>query len=72
MNNLSMRNFFLFLFISLLTIGTCNAQILHKNGSGRAEKALSGKSVNRKKIKVKEPRTVIKAKKKQEAKGKKT
>ncbi|HUX58503.1 MAG TPA: hypothetical protein VMV77_16150 [Bacteroidales bacterium] len=66
-----MRKFFLFVFIFLLAIETCNAQIFHKKGSVRAEKALFRKSSGSKKIKVKEPRVVLKAKKKQEANDKK-
>jgi preprotein translocase subunit SecF len=58
MNNLSIRNFFLFVFILLLATGSGNAQIFHKNGS-------------RNEAKVKEPRTVLKAEKKQEAKDRK-
>ena len=59
-----MRKFFLFLFLLSLATGSCNAQIFHKN----PEKVLFGKSHgNRKESKVKEPRTVLKAKKKQEA-----
>jgi hypothetical protein len=68
MNNLSMRKFFLFVFILSLAIGSCNAQIFHKNASRNAERGLFGKSPGKKKeVKVKEPRTVLKAKKKQEA-----
>ena len=68
MNNLSMRKFFLFLFITLFIVGTCNAQIFRKNVARRAERGLFRKSsVKNKEIKVKEPRAVIKAKKKQEA-----
>ena len=68
MNNLSVRKFFLFVFILLLAIGTCNAQIFHKNGSRNAERALFGKSPGKKKeVKVKKSWTVLKAKKKQEA-----
>jgi hypothetical protein len=63
-----MRKFFLFIFFFSLSIGICNAQLLHKNSSRHIEKGLFGKSLNKKKtIKVKEPRTVLKAKKKQEA-----
>jgi len=63
-----MRKFFLILFITLLTVGTCNAQIFRKNTARRAERGLFKKSHSKtKEIKVKEPRAVIKAKKKQEA-----
>ena len=72
MNNLSMRKFFLFVFILSLTIGSCNAQIFHKNVSRSAERGLFGKSLGKKKVvKVKEPKTVNKARKKQEANVKK-
>jgi len=64
MNNLSMRKFFLFLFVLFLTVASANAQIFHKN----PEKQLFGKTHgSRKEAKVKEPRKVLKAKKKQEA-----
>ncbi|MCX6322429.1 MAG: hypothetical protein NTX93_11610 [Bacteroidia bacterium] len=63
-----MRKFFLFVFILSLTISFCNAQIFHKNASRKAEKGLFGKSLgNKKEVKVREPRSVLKAKKKQEA-----
>lgn len=72
MNNLYMRKFFLFMLMISLGICSGNAQIFHKNGSRKAEKELFGKSLgNKKEVKVKEPRTVLKAKKKQEAKEKK-
>ena len=68
MNNLSMRIFFLFVIILSLTISLCDAQIFHKNSSRKVEKELFGKSPgNKKKVKVREPRSVRKAKKKQEA-----
>jgi hypothetical protein len=64
MNNLSMRKTILFLFIMLFALGSCNAQIFHKN----PEKQLFGKThVKKKEAKVREPRKVLKAKKKQEA-----
>ncbi len=63
-----MKRLFLLLFISILAIGTANAQLFHRNASRSAEKGLFGKSLNKKKqVKVKEPRSVMKAKKKQEA-----
>ena len=63
-----MRNIFLIIFFFSLSIGICNAQLLHRNSSRHVEKGLFGKSLSKKKtIKVKEPRTVNKAKKKQEA-----
>ncbi len=64
MNNLSFRKCFIFFLLFSLAIGSCNAQIFHKN----PEKQLSGKSHGgRKEPKVKEPRKVLKAKRKQEA-----
>jgi preprotein translocase subunit SecF len=72
MNNLPMRKFLIILFILSFGIGSCNAQIFHKGGSRNPEKGLFGKSLgNKKEVKVKEPRKVTKAKKKQEAKDKK-
>jgi hypothetical protein len=60
------------MFMISLGICSCNAQIFHKNASRKAEKGLFGKSLgNKKEVKIKEPRTVLKAKKKQEAKEKK-
>ena len=68
MNNLSGRKFFFLIFIFSLSIGACNAQLFHKN----PEKKLFGNThLNRKEAKVKEPRSVIKAKKKQEANDRK-
>lgn len=59
-----MRKTILFLFIMLFALGSCNAQIFHKN----PEKQLFGKThVKKKEAKVREPRKVLKAKKKQEA-----
>jgi LAS superfamily LD-carboxypeptidase LdcB len=64
MNNISLRKLFLFLFLLSVSIGSCNAQIFHKN----PEKALFGKTrINKKESKVKEPKTVLKARRKQEA-----
>jgi hypothetical protein len=64
MNNLSIRKLFLVLFILTLAIGSSDGQLFHKN----PEKALFGKTVGRKKeAKVKEPRSVLRAKRKQEA-----
>ena len=51
-------------FLLSVTIGSISAQIFHKN----PEKELFGKtSVNKKEAKVKEPRSVVRSKKKQEA-----
>jgi hypothetical protein len=64
MNNLSIRKLFLILFLLTLAIGSSDGQLFHKN----PEKALFGKTVGRKKeAKVKEPRSVLRAKRKQEA-----
>ena len=72
MNNLYRRKFLFIVFALSLVIGSCNAQILHIGGSRNLEKGLFGKSLGKKKVvKVKEPRKVTKAKKKQEAKDKK-
>jgi hypothetical protein len=62
MNNLYSKKIVLFLFVVFFTIGPANSQLFHKN----PEKQLFGKS-HRKEPKVKEPRYVLKAKKKQEA-----
>ena len=67
-----MRKNLLFLFILVLSIGVCNAQILHKNSSVKAEKGLFGKSSgNSKGVKIKEPGSAGKAGKKQAAKERK-
>lgn len=66
MSNLTVRRLFFILFVSVLAISTCQAQ-----GSGRraknSEKALFGKTLNTKQKKIREPRGVAGAKKKQEA-----
>jgi hypothetical protein len=66
MNNLSIRRIFILFFVVFIATGSVNAQIFHKN----PEKQLFGKS-HRKSPKVKEPRSVLKAKKKQEANSRK-
>ena len=64
MNNLSARRLFLILFLFSLAIGSSDGQLFHKN----PEKALFGKTVGRKReAKVKEPRSILRAKRKQEA-----
>jgi hypothetical protein len=64
MNNLSLRKLFPIMLIILLISGSCNIHLFHKN----PERALFGKSHrSRGEPKVKEPRTVLRAKKKQEA-----
>ena len=68
MNNISLRKLFLFIFILILAIGSCNAQIFHRN----PEKQLFGKTPGiKKEPKVKESRTVLRAKKKQEVNDRK-
>ncbi len=66
MNNLSFKKIFLFLFVIFIVTGSVNAQLFHKD----PEKKLFGKN-HRSAPKVKEPRTVLKAKKKQEANSRK-
>jgi hypothetical protein len=64
MNKLYITKLFLFLFVLSLATASGNAQIFHKN----PEKQLFGKAHRKnKEAKVKEPRAVLKAKKKQEA-----
>jgi hypothetical protein len=68
MNNLIIRKFLIILFLLSLTFTQGNAQIFHKN----PEKKLFGKTVgNKKQVKVSEPRSVSRAKRKQEANKKK-
>ena len=68
MNNISMRKLFLLIFILLFAIGSCNAQIFHRS----PERQLFGKTPGiKKEPKVKESRTVLRAKKKQEANDRK-
>ena len=56
------------MFILSVTIGSCNIQLFHKNSSRNAERGLFWKSHGRnKEVKIFEPRTVLKAKNKQEA-----
>ena len=66
-----MKKIFLLICISLLTIGISNGQIFKKNSLRVAERELFGKSRKDKKVKIREPRAVTKAKKKQEANEKK-
>jgi hypothetical protein len=64
MNNIILKRVSLLLFLISTTIGSSNAQIFHKN----PDKELFGKtSVNKKAAKVKEPKSVVRSKKKQEA-----
>ena len=63
MTNKSTRKLFIFLFLLTLTTGSCNVHLFHKN----PEKALFGKTVGHKKeARIKEPRSALRAKKKQE------
>jgi len=72
MNNLSVKRFFIILFILTVIVSSANSQIFRKNASRKAEKDLFGTSLSKKKApKVKEPRSVTRAKKKQEAKKRK-
>jgi hypothetical protein len=72
MNNLSVKRIFLFLFLLSLTFCSCKTLFFHRNASIVAEKELLSSSHRRKKeVKVKEPRYVKRAKKKQEAIDKK-
>ncbi len=67
-----MKNLFLFALVLLLATGSSDAQIFKRNTLKKNEKELFGKSHgNKKQAKVKEPRSVLKAKRKQEAKQKK-
>jgi len=67
MKYLNQRRFFAFLFIALFILGTCNAQSSYNLRTKNPEKALFGKTVGKSgKAKVKEPRSVHKAKRKQE------
>jgi hypothetical protein len=68
MNKLSVRSFIIIIFILTVAVRSGNSQIFNKNASRKAEKSLFGKSLSKKKApKVKEPRSVTKAKKKQES-----
>jgi hypothetical protein len=72
MNKLSIIRFFIILFILTFAVNSGNSQIFNKNASSKAEKELFGKSLSKKKApKVREPRSVTKAKKKQEAEKRK-
>ena len=73
MNKLSIKRFFIILFILTVAVNPGNSQIFNKNASRKTEKGLFGKSLSKKKApKVREPRSVTKAKKKQEAKKRKS
>jgi hypothetical protein len=67
-----MKKLFFVLFILCLSAGYSSGQVFNKRSSGNADKQLFSKSSSRKKDeKIKEPRSVVKAKKEQEAKKKK-
>ena len=66
-----MKKIFLLIFILSLGAATGNAQIFKHRAVVKAEKGVSDKSSRGKTSKVKEPKAVIKAKKKQEANDKK-
>jgi hypothetical protein len=67
-----MKKILLLIFILSTAIGSADGQIFKKHSVRKAEKGLSGRSaIKRKEPKVKEPRTVLKAKKKQEANDRK-
>jgi hypothetical protein len=63
-----MRKLLLMMFILYLGIHSGDAQIFQKGGLRHADRGSVSKSSNRRKeVKVREPRSVMKAKKKQEA-----
>lgn len=67
-----MNKILLFIFILSLTVGSANAQLIKKHDARKGERGLFVKLFgNRRSTKVKEPRAVLKAKKKQEANDKK-
>jgi hypothetical protein len=67
MNYLSLGRFLLSICLTSFIIGNCNAQFSNNSGSKNPEKGLFGKTVgSSKQAKVKEPRSVHKAKRKQE------
>lgn len=68
-----MKRLFLVIFILSLAFSSSNAQLFHKNASRKAEKGLFGKTTvgSRKDENIKEPKKVLKAKKRQEANKKK-
>jgi hypothetical protein len=66
MNYLYVRGFILYIFFAICVIGTSNAQSSFKSASKNPDKALFGKSAGRKSPKNKDPRSVGKAKRKQE------
>jgi hypothetical protein len=72
MNYLYLKRFFLIIFLIFFVLVTCSAQYSFKSSSKNPEKALFGKTGSKtKKVKAKEPRSVLKAKRKQEKNEKK-
>ncbi|MEI6049403.1 MAG: hypothetical protein WCS03_10935 [Bacteroidota bacterium] len=72
MNSLSVKKYFLFLFLLSLLIGSCKAPFFHKSSSGDAEKELFNKTRGKKEgAKVKEPGLVVRTKREQEANDRK-
>ena len=71
MNYLYLRGFFVYIFLTLFFLGTSNAQSSFKSSSKNPEKALFGTTLgSKKKSNTREPRSVSKAKRKQEKKEK--
>jgi len=67
MNHSLIRIFFVLTILMSGQVFVCNGQTFRQNYSSRPDRALFGKSLDRKKqAKVKEPRAVTKARKKQE------
>jgi hypothetical protein len=67
MNYLYLRGFFVYIFLTLFFLGTARGQSSFKSTSKNPEKALFGTTFgSKKKSKTKEPRSVSKAKRKQE------
>ena len=67
MNYLYLRGFLLIVFLSIFTLGTCNAQSSYKSGPKNPEKGLFGKRSSKSgKVTGREPRSVHKAKREQE------
>ena len=66
-----MKKILLFIFILSLAIGSCNAQLIKKHDLRKGEKGLFVKVFGHSRsAKLKEPRAVLKAKRKQEANDK--
>jgi hypothetical protein len=65
MNNQILLRFIIIIIIITATSNSCEAQKIRKNSYRNPERALFGKSLSSKSTKIKEPRSVSKAKKKQ-------